>query len=138
MEASNFEAVKVALKQDKTGFILTLSIHPDDLPAEVLRDFVGARYQVAMVRINGDEQPMDRSTELSVNPVQMAGILCKDEKFIKFLIDHDQIHEPSENLAVEWLRKQLGVSSRSELKGNQLATKKLVTINKEFNAWKRS
>ena len=27
-----FEAVKIAMKQDKTGIILTLNIHPDDLP----------------------------------------------------------------------------------------------------------
>jgi hypothetical protein len=50
---SSFEAVKVALKQDKTGYILTLNIHPDDLDEAVLRDFVGARYGVAMVRIDG-------------------------------------------------------------------------------------
>lgn len=54
----NFEAVKVALKQDKNGFILTLCIHPDQIPEELLRDFVGARYGVAMVRINDDETPV--------------------------------------------------------------------------------
>ena len=35
-----------ALKQDKTGFVLTLNMHPDEIPEELLRDFVGARYQV--------------------------------------------------------------------------------------------
>ena len=30
--ALQFEARKVALKQDRTGFVLTLAIHPDDLP----------------------------------------------------------------------------------------------------------
>lgn len=54
----NFEAVKVALKQDKNGFILTLCVHPDQIPEELLRDFVGARYGVAMVRINDDETPV--------------------------------------------------------------------------------
>ena len=32
-----FECVKVALKQDRTGFVLTLSIHPDEIPVELLR-----------------------------------------------------------------------------------------------------
>jgi hypothetical protein len=63
MKTSQFEAVKVAIKQDKTGYVLTLSIHPDEIPEEVMRDFVGARYQVVMVRLNGEEKPMNRSHE---------------------------------------------------------------------------
>ena len=55
MKTSQFEGVKVAIKQDKTGYVLTLSIHPDEIPDEVLRDFVGSRYQVVMVRLNTDE-----------------------------------------------------------------------------------
>ena len=50
MKTSQFEAVKVAIKQDKTGYVLTLSIHPDEIPEEVMRDFVGARYQVVALR----------------------------------------------------------------------------------------
>ena len=64
MTPSSFEAVKVAIKQDKSGYILTLAIHPDEIPSEVMRDFVGARYQVVMVRLNGEEKPMDREKEL--------------------------------------------------------------------------
>ena len=53
--AMQFECRKVALKQDRSGFVLTLSIHPDEIPEELLRDFVGSRYGVAMVRIQDDE-----------------------------------------------------------------------------------
>jgi len=74
MKTSQFEAVKVAIKQDKTGYVLTLSIHPDEIPDEVLRDFVGARYQVVMVRLNGEEKPMDREKDLPKDLVQLAGI----------------------------------------------------------------
>ena len=48
METMQFEALKVALKQDKTGYVLTLCMHPDDIPTDLLRDFVGARYQVVI------------------------------------------------------------------------------------------
>ena len=58
MSAMQFETVKVALKQDATGFVLTLKIHPDEIPEELMRDFVGARYMIAMVRLNDDEQPV--------------------------------------------------------------------------------
>ena len=37
MKTLQFEGVKVALKQDKTGYVLTLSMHPDDIP--VFRSF---------------------------------------------------------------------------------------------------
>jgi len=49
--ALQFEARKVALKQDRTGYVLTISIHPDEIPEELLRDFVGSRYGCALVRI---------------------------------------------------------------------------------------
>jgi len=50
-----FECRKVALKQDRTGFVLTLALHPDEIPEELLRDFVGSRYGCVMVRIQDDE-----------------------------------------------------------------------------------
>ena len=43
METSQFEAVKVGMKQDNSGYILTLRIHPDDVPNEIMRDFVGSK-----------------------------------------------------------------------------------------------
>jgi hypothetical protein len=30
--ALQFECRKVALKQDRTGYVLTLSLHPDEIP----------------------------------------------------------------------------------------------------------
>jgi hypothetical protein len=62
METSHpqFEAVKVGIKQDNSGYILTLRIHPDDLDERIMRDFVGARYMTVMVRLNEEEKPMNR------------------------------------------------------------------------------
>lgn len=138
MKTSNFEAVKVALKQDKTGYVLTMSIHPDDVPNEILRDFVGSRYQVVMVRLNQNEQPMDRERDIPLNPVQLAGVLCRDVDFLEYLFTVDKIDVPSEEAATAWLRSALGVMSRSELKHNTEAVKRLLQINEEFRAWKRS
>ena len=112
MKTSQFEAVKLALKQDKNGFVLSLSIHPDELPEEVIRDFVGARYQVVMVRISEDEQPMSREHELSRDYIRMAGILCRDKKFQQFLVEANQMFEASEEGAAQWLKEELGVKSR--------------------------
>lgn len=108
--ALSFEAVKVAFKQDKTGFVLTLSIHPDELPTELLRDFVGTRYGVAMARINDDETPKAYD-----NRVERAGILCRTEDFWHYMRVED------EEEAIAALRHYCGIKSRSELHGNAAA-----------------
>jgi hypothetical protein len=139
MNAIQFEGVKVAIKQDKTGYVLTLSIHPDDIPEELLRDFVGARYGVAMVRIDGNEQPMNREAEFDGEKyVRVAGMLCKDKEFWKYLFEDTQIIEENEKEVTDWLRDYLNIQSRAELKTNEQARKRLGALVKEFNAWKRN
>ena len=113
MKTLQFEGVKVALKQDKTGYVLTLSMHPDDIPEELLRDFVGSRYQVVMVRINQNEEPMDRQEEFEGDRA----------------IDEDMED------ATEWIRNYLNVPSRSDLKTNRSAQILLDRLHKEFQEW---
>jgi hypothetical protein len=108
--ALQFEARKVAMKQDRTGFILTLSIHPDELPVELMRDFVGARYGCALVRIQDDE-----SATPYTNRVQQAAILCKQENFQSFF------GVRSEDDAAAALCAALGIESRAELNGSKRA-----------------
>jgi len=138
MKTSQFEAVKMAMKQDKTGYVLTLSLHPDEVPDEILRDFVGARYQVVMVRLNGEEKPMNRDQDLPRDIVQLAGILSSDTRFHDWLVSLGFIPEANTKAATEWLRSELGVLSRAELKTNPEASQTLLNINEEFKAWKRN
>ena len=137
MKTMQFEGVKVALKQDKTGYVLTLSMHPDDIPEELLRDFVGARYQVVMVRIGADESPLNREEFIGDKYVRIAGLLCRDPKFWKYLCDDGQIFEEEEAMATEWLRHCLNIQSRSELKTNEMARISFNRILKEFNEWRK-
>ena len=137
MTHPHFEAVKVAIKQDKTGYILTLNIHPDEVPDAIMRDYVGARYQVVMVRLNGDEKPMVREQELPrpKDIVQQAGILCADKKFQEWLVEIGHTFESSEEEAIEWLRQELQIQSRTELKSNPDAAQQFKYILQEFKAW---
>jgi len=137
MKTIQFEAVKVALKQNKDGYILTLCLHPDDAPDDLLRDFVGSRYQVVMVRLNQDEQPMDRQEFDGTKAVRLAGVLCRDSEFWAYLNDEALVFEESERAATEWLRDFLNVQSRSELKTNATARELLVRVNKDFMSWKQ-
>lgn len=117
-----FEARKVAMKQDRTGFVLTLAIHPDELPDELIRDFVGARYGCALVRIQDDESPMQYN-----NRVQKAGILCREPKFYDFLEVKD------EEDAIEEVCKRCGIQSRTELHGNVTAKQLFDNLLREYD-----
>jgi hypothetical protein len=136
MKTLQFEGVKVALKQDKTGYVLNLSMHPDDVPEDLLRDFVGARYQVVMVRLDGHEEPMDRQREYEGDrAIRIAGLLCRDPKFWQYLHEDTQILEATEKEATNWLRDYLNIPSRSELKTNPQARIMLDKIHKDYNEW---
>lgn len=122
--ALQFECRKVALKQDRTGFILTLSMHPDEIPEELLRDFVGSRYACVLVRIQDDETPTEYN-----NRVQKAGMLCRTYDFQSFL------QVAGENEAATELCKRLAISSRTELNGNEVAKAMFDALLDEYNAW---
>ena len=119
--ALQFEARKVALKQDRTGYVLTLSLHPDEIPDELLRDFVGSRYACAVVRINDDESPA-----VYENRTQKAAILCKTELFQRFL------GCKTEDSSAETLCASLGIQSRTELHGNKEAQAKFDQLLKDY------
>jgi hypothetical protein len=123
--ALQFEARKVALKQDRTGFILTLALHPDEVPEEILRDFVGARYACAVVRIQDDESPTPYN-----NKVVKAGMLCRDPDFQEFLMCDNEID------AAHLLCKRCGIESRTELHGNADAKYKFDLLIHEFESKK--
>jgi hypothetical protein len=138
METSQFEAVKVAMKQDNSGYVLTLRIHPDEVPEEILRDFVGARYMAVLVRLTEEERPMNREAELGRDMVRVAGMLCRDPIFWEFLDESSAIFERSEKEATEWMQTYLKVESRSEIAKSKQAIDKLIGMKTEFNTWKQA
>jgi hypothetical protein len=136
METSQFEGKKVALKQTKDGHVLTLAIHPDETPDELLRDYVGARYMVVMVRLGDDEQPVNREEYAGAQMVKLAGMLCRDRKFWEYLYEKGMLFETNEESCVEWITSYLNIKSRSEIKTNIEAQGALKAIYGEYKEWK--
>ncbi|NBW16137.1 MAG: hypothetical protein EBR82_49950 [Caulobacteraceae bacterium] len=133
MDTIQFEGVKVAIKQDKTGYVLTLCIHPDEIPEHLLRDFVGARYQVVMVRIDDTEKPYKRREPTTSN---RAAILCKDPLFQKFLVESGLAWDASERSAEAFLKETCTITSRAELDSNVEAADTFKQIVGEYEEWK--
>lgn len=125
-----FEGRKVALKQDRTGFVLTLSIHPDEIPAELMRDFVGARYMCVLARINDDETQRKYD-----NRVQKAGMLCRDEVFWDYMHELTGDVIESEEDAASRMCQSLNISSRTELNGNLEAQRAFDMLLENFRNW---
>ena len=139
METLNFEGIKLGLKQSKDGFVLTLAVHPDEIPDALMRDFVGSRYQVVMVRLGDDDQPMSREGEFpGDHAVKMAGILCRDSDFWKWLNDREMLMEKNEKACAEWMTSYLGIESRKELKTDTEARSLFNQLKRSFDAWKQS
>lgn len=134
VKTSQFEAIKIALKQDRTGYILSLNIHPDEVCEDILRDFVGARYQVVMVRLGEDERPVNRDN--FIDTVKISAIVSKDPQFHKWLEETGECFEADEAYAVDWLYAKCGIKSRAELRVNGEAAKIFLSINEEFKQWK--
>ena len=136
MDTSQFEGKKIALKQTKDGYAMTLAIHPDDIPDELVRDFVGARYMVVMVRLGDTEEPLNRQEFAGSKYVKMAGMLCRDPQFWEWLHEDGMLFERNEGACVEWMTGYLDIGSRSELKTDQEAQRSLAHINERFKEWK--
>lgn len=135
METSQFEGKKVALKQTKDGIVMSLAIHPDELPEELMRDFVGARYLVVMVRLGDDEKPLNRDNYEAGTWVKTSGMLCRDSKFWDFLNYEGYILEKSESDATEFLYEHLNINSRADLKTNVEALNKFKVLCNEYKEW---
>ena len=58
-----FEAVKTSMMQDKNGTNIRLTIHPNDVPPQLHKDWVGSRYMVVMVKLNEDGTPDERKED---------------------------------------------------------------------------
>jgi hypothetical protein len=111
-------------------------MHPDDIPEDLLRDFVGARYQVVMVRLDTNEAPIDRQEEFAGDrALRIAGMLCRDPKFWEFLYSRSDISTKDYESATHWLRFYLELESRSQIKTNAVAQAQLDKLYREYTLW---
>lgn len=135
--AIQFESKLDALRRNQDGTVkLTLTIHPQDFPIQLMSDPMGQRYVCVMVAINEDDTPreipavkMKASLETAgTSPqkapeepknssgrwedmpyTQRAGIKCSDEMFWNFLGVQNEYE------AIQEVYKRCGVTSRRNI-----------------------
>jgi hypothetical protein len=137
LDSIQFEGIKVGLKQSKDGYVLTMAIHPDEIPDDLVRDFVGARYMVVMVRLGDDEKPMERNKKPNEPAVAMAGMLCRNPKFWAFVNEHTEDAVATEGECAEWLKYYFEIDSRADLKTNDKARDRFLKMKERFDQWNK-
>lgn len=127
------EVVKVAMAQDKNGHILKLAIHPNDLPKDLVLDPLGSRYVMVLARLNDQDevvQPRDKTD--ADKAVDIAGLLCRNPRFISWLFDNGYSGARDQQGAIEGLRDICGIKSRTEFRTNEEARERFFELKKEF------
>jgi len=128
-----FEAVKSVLRQSKDGIVLSLVIHPSDIPIPLLSDPIGSRYMVGMARVGDDEEVIEpESVREGKRMVTSCGALCRDSDFQKWLMDNGFSEEQTEEAAATSVKRLLKVESRAELKENEDAQRRWLVIRQHF------
>ena len=129
------EIVKIGLTQDKNGHILKVAIHPSDLPKDLVLDPLGTRYVMVLVRLNDQDevvQPKEKSD--GDKAVDIAGLLCRNSRFISWMFDYGHSPSRDEQGAIEGIRDFCGVKSRADFRTNDEARRKFFELRDAFDA----
>jgi hypothetical protein len=132
--AIGVEAVKIAMSQSKDGVKLTLVLHPHEDISELFSHPVGSRYQVALVLVDDEGQPVPiKSREAGDRAVASAGMLCRNPQFQQFMADKGLALSAMEDDVVSGIYGYCGIKSRAELKTDRLALAKFDELRLEFS-----
>ncbi len=129
------EVVKIAMSQDKNGHILKLAIHPNDLPKDLILDPLGSRYVMVLARLNDQDevvQPKEKTD--GDKAVDIAGLLCRNDRFVSWLFDNGYSGSRDQSGAIAAIRDVCGVQSRSEFRTNEDARGRFFELKAEFEA----
>lgn len=122
MTESRLEAVRLGWRQDKDGYVLLLRVHPNDIDPQLMADPLGQRYYAVLRRVDENEEPVTHKVKSEGEKlVQLAGILCHNVDFQKWMVEQGHALEATERDAAEGMRVLLGIASRSDLRTNEQA-----------------
>lgn len=132
--AIGFEAVRYSMTQTKDGFKLTLVIHPEDINPDLTSHPIGTRYQVALVEVSDDGQPVKpKSKTEAEQAVASAGMLCRNTAFQTWLVTEGLTDEISEAHAANAVCEYCKVNSRSEIGSNTEALRLFNRLRLKFS-----
>ena len=139
--AVNFEAKKHELRQLQDGhWKITLTIHPNDMPDEMMKAAMGTRYMIAAVEIGDDEAPVVKESRKweDLKPSQQAGIRCNEQAFSRFLMESYGPREFIDEDPALFVRDYCSIESRSELDSDEDARAAWSLLEHNFQVWRNT
>jgi hypothetical protein len=139
--ALQFECKKDGLKQLQSGeWTLSLKVHANDVPADLLTAAMGTRYMAAIVEVGDDEQPICKPKDADTHRLsRQAAMLCQDPMFKAFLTSKRPALAP-QSINGDWaageVRRICSVGSRSEFDTNPEAAARWRDLKADYEAWK--
>jgi hypothetical protein len=133
--AQHGEVLKASMRMNKDGTYITFFINPEDEDklAELVRAHAGARYQMAIVRLSDQDEPLvSAETDERNKIVISAAMLCKDAGFQMWLYQNGFTSEHTEGHTIQAVYEHCGISSRAELKDNEVARTKFLGLRDEY------
>lgn len=157
------DAIKLAYRQNKDGFVVSFVIHPNDEHKKLANAAIGSQWQLRLVELDDDgnapssardvvgqsanvaapraEASKERRPFTSLPLPQQAALLCQDPVFWAFIneewkLNDGQPYAIDTETAAEAIRMRYCIHSRSELGKLELATKQFVADREQFAAWK--
>jgi len=126
-----FEAKKDGFSQLQSGSSkVTLTIQPDDLPMELIRDQMGQRYMCVLVPLNDDETPRVSNRKSYAGQAKM---LAQDEAFARYLVS---LNEPICSTIEEEIEHRCGVTTCADIIEGTDAGKRFKRLQAKFLEWK--
>jgi hypothetical protein len=141
------EAIKIALKQEPEGIVVSFRIQPEHFPEHLLIARINARFALAFVEIDDDEKPKpadpERKSKRKQNAnVMRAAIACGEQGFQTFLRKKYPKHwagalGEGATQAADVMRNALGIESRKELATNVDALLRFDALMADYEMWKQ-
>lgn len=126
-----FEAKKDGFSQLQSGTSkISLTINPDELPMDLVRDAMGQRYMVVMVPLNDDETPRQKPKSYA----GQAKMLAQDERFTEWLKIGDHFPENNE----KYIELVCNVQSCAEIIEGTQAGHVFKKVQGAFLDWKNN
>jgi hypothetical protein len=131
--AMSFEGKKISMRQDGKGTYITISIHPGEVPVDLLAQPVGCRYQIAMVMMDDHDQPVKgKDMEEGDRAVQSAAMLCRNPRFQQWMVKAGLSVLGTEEACSDGVRAFCKVESRAEFKSNREARETFFALRDRF------
>ena len=133
-EPIQFECVKIGQSQNKDGWTLRLAIHPQDMNEAIALAPSGSRYMCVLVEMPESEEDADRQE--AERAVLLAGIICKELEFHRFIKVKYDLNCNDEKSAVAVLRELLNIKSRADLKSDKFARQEFMELYRRYHDYK--